>query len=233
MELVPLVFLHCIDIRAFLELPIADCSCQDSLSRVLSRHANLGKLPPRGGQRGGQARTAAVCLGLAAFLAAGCAGTSAPPPRLGANLDRSPLPISDDGLPGNDPVQLTSYSTSGPRLAAKPARDDPSYRLPSLKLASDGPVQRLIEPSNDGPWSPDQAVLPWAEFHDNQVTVTTSAIPTTARLTTTRCGFTPRPSTSGIDFAGLYRRAVQRQSGDRPRDDQLRLRGQRLPGQLR
>ena len=49
--------------------------------------------------------------------------------------------------------------------------DDPAYRLPSLKLASDGPVQRLLEPSNDGPWSPDQAVLPWAEFHDNQVTV--------------------------------------------------------------
>lgn len=124
----------------------------------------LGSYRRKGGSGAGRLRGAAVCLGLAAFLAAGCVGTSSPP-RLGANAEEPPLPISDDGLPRGRSVQLTSYSTPG-----APA-DDPSFRLPSLKLASDGPLQRVLEPSNDGPWSPDQAVLPWAEFHDNQVTV--------------------------------------------------------------
>ena len=76
--------------------------------------------------------------------------------------------------PAATAVQLASYSTPCPpaaSLTAKPVTDDPLYRLPSLKLASDGPVQRLFAPTNEGPWSPDQAVLPWAEFHDNQVTV--------------------------------------------------------------
>ena len=91
----------------------------------------------------------------------------------GASADSLPLPISDDGLPRSDSVRLTSYLTGSPAatLTAKPPADDPSHDLPSLTLASGGPVQRLLEPTNDGPWSPDQAVLPWAEFHDNQVTV--------------------------------------------------------------
>jgi len=116
----------------------------------------------------------AVCLVLVVFLATGCVGTSSPPPRLAAPADPLPLPISDDGLPRSDSVKLASYSPlSQPAvtLTAKPAVDDGSYRLPSLKLASDGPTQRLFMPSNNGPWSPDQAVLPWTEFHDNQVTV--------------------------------------------------------------
>ena len=29
----------------------------------------------------------------------------------------------------------------------------------------------MLVPSNDGPWSPDQAVLPWAEFHGDRVAV--------------------------------------------------------------
>ena len=132
----------------------------------------LGNYRRKGGSGTGRLRGAAVCLGLAAFLAAGCAGTS-PPPLVTAG-DEPPLPISEDGLPRDRGVQLASYSSpSRPTatLAAKPAGDGEAYRLPSLKLAGDGPVQRLLEPSNDGPWSPDQAVLPWAEFHDNQVTV--------------------------------------------------------------
>ena len=133
----------------------------------------FGNCRRKGGSGTGTLRGTAVCLGLAAFLAAGCAGTSSPP-RSGTNAEEPPLPITADGLPRSDPVHLTSYSTTaGPleALAAKPLADDPAYRLPSLELASDGPVQRLLAPTNDGPWSPDQAVLPWAEFHDNQVTV--------------------------------------------------------------
>ena len=135
-----------------------------------------GSYRRKGGSGTGRLRGAAVCLGLAAFLAAGCAGTSSPPPQLAANPEEPPLPISDDGLPRRDPVHLAQlFDPLWPRrpatLAAKPAADDRAYRLPSLKLATDGPVLRLLEPTNDGPWSPDQAVLPWAEFHDNQVTV--------------------------------------------------------------
>ena len=33
------------------------------------------------------------------------------------------------------------------------------------------PGATAFAPTNEGPWSPDQAVLPWAEFHDNLVTV--------------------------------------------------------------
>ncbi len=136
----------------------------------------------KGGSGVGRLRGAAVCLGLATFLAAGCAGTSTPPPRLEANGEEPPLPISQDGLLRRDSLHLTSYSTSPPAynpqagtsvttLAAKPVADDGSFRLPSLQLATDGPLPRLLAPTNEGPWSPDQAVLPWAEFHDNQVTV--------------------------------------------------------------
>ena len=133
----------------------------------------LGNHRRRGGSGAGRLRGAAVCLGLASFLAAGCAATSSPP-RLGANAEEPPLPISDDGLPRRDAMRLASYAAPcrpATTLAAKPVADDPSFQLPSLKLADDGPLERLFEPTNDGPWSPDQAVLPWAEFHDNQVTV--------------------------------------------------------------
>jgi hypothetical protein len=133
-----------------------------------------GNYHRRGDSGTGRLRGAAVCVGLAVFLAAGCAGTPAPPPRLAANTDPSPLPISDEGLPCGDSVQLAGYSNDCrpmATLAAKPVADDQAIHLPSLTLASGGPVQRLLEPSNDGPWSPDQAVLPWAEFHGQQVTV--------------------------------------------------------------
>ena len=201
----------------------------------------LGSYRRKGGSGTGRLRGAAVCLGLAAFLAAGCAGTSSPP-RLAANAEEPPLPISDDGLP-RDPeyrvphsVQLASYSTPCPpaaTLAAKPVADDPAYRLPSLKLASDGPVQRLLEPTNDGPWSPDQAVLPWAEFHDNLVTVhniRNCLLSHGRRLHGAALQQDVRPPQ--IDLDRFHRRALQRRSGDRPRDAQLRLRGQGLPGQL-
>ena len=133
----------------------------------------LGNYRRKGGSGAGRLRGAAVCLGLATFLA-GCAGTSSPPPPLTTTANPVPLPISDDGLPCRDSIQLTSYlSNSSPpaALAAKPAQDDSWKRLPALKLATDGPLPRFFEPTNEGPWSPDQAVLPWAEFHDNLVTV--------------------------------------------------------------
>ncbi len=148
----------------------------------------LGSYRRKGGSGTGRLRGTAVYLGLAVFLAGGCAGNSLPPPQLGADAEEPPLPITDDGLP-RDPeyrvphsVRLASYTTNSPTragtpctpattLAARPVADDGSFRLPSLKLATDGPLPRLLAPTNDGLWSPDQAVLPWAEFHDNQLTV--------------------------------------------------------------
>jgi hypothetical protein len=151
---------------------------------------NLGNHRHKGGSGTDRLRLAAVCLGLAVFLVVGCAGTSLPPPLTGAVADEPPLPISDEGLPRSDSVrlannvgrianppydvQLASYSSPGGPAAApaaKSAADEWLSQLPSLKLATDGPLQRILEPTNDGPWSPDQTVLPWAEFHDNQVTV--------------------------------------------------------------
>lgn len=116
-------------------------------------------------------------LGSIAFLVGGCTGTSLPPPA-DVGLDPPPLPITNDGSP-RGPVHLTSFSpqsTDGwtPASVPKPAGgpgDSTFGNLPSLELATDGPLARMVLPTNDGPWSPDQAVLPWAEFHDDAVTV--------------------------------------------------------------
>jgi hypothetical protein len=115
-------------------------------------------------------RWSAVYLALAAFLASGCAGTSSLP--LAATAE-APLPIGEDGLPRESGVRQASFLPDSPSaaFAAKPVIDDGSFHLPSLELATDGPVARLVSPTNEGPWSPDQAVLAWAEFHDNLVTV--------------------------------------------------------------
>jgi len=132
----------------------------------------IGNRRHEGGSGVAKLREVAVCLGLAVFLAAGCATTSPPP--LVSIVDEPPLPITEDGLPRDRGVQLASYSNSSlpvPALAAKPVSDDEAMRLPSLKLATDGPMQRWFEATNDGPWSPDQNILPWAEFHDDLVTV--------------------------------------------------------------
>ncbi|MGA2257986.1 MAG: DUF4105 domain-containing protein [Thermoguttaceae bacterium] len=132
----------------------------------------LGNYRRKGGSGTDRLRGAAVCLGLVTFLAAGCVGTSPPP--LVATGEEQPLPISEDGLPSDRAVKLASYSLPSrmpATVSARPVADDESYHVPSFKLATDGPLQRLFEPTNDGPWSPDQAQLPWAEFHDNQVTV--------------------------------------------------------------
>ena len=133
-------------------------------------------------------------------LAGGCAGRpSASPPAsetTDAALDPQPLPITNDGYLRN-PVRTVGWtpvsdaskpdaqaSGTTPPLAsaagfngasgfnaAAAQPDTESYRLPSLPLATDGPLSRLLAPTNDGPWSPDQAVLPWVEFHDDLVTV--------------------------------------------------------------
>lgn len=134
---------------------------------------------------------AEVFLGLAAFLAGGCAGVSEPP-SIDASRDPPPLPITAEGYPRGlvQPVGWTSESdpASKPDAQARPTTssfarapssndgnpfsklDIASY-LPSPKLATDGPIARLVEPSNEGPWTPDQAVLPWAEFAGDLVTV--------------------------------------------------------------
>ncbi len=97
-----------------------------------------------------------------------------------AALDQPPLPIDGEGnLRGPfRTAGLTSVKpdaqasgTDLPLASASYKPDSESYRLPSLPLATDGPLSRLLAPTNEGPWSPDQAVLPWAEFHDDLVTV--------------------------------------------------------------
>ena len=225
---------HCIDIRAILE---STALAKNRFLDYSPAMPILGNYRRKGGSGTGRLRRAAVCLGLAAFLAAGCAGDFLAAAAAGATPIQPPLPISEDGLP-RDRSPCSWRAIRPPlrpaaTLAAKPAADDQSYRLPSLKLATDGPLQRLFEPTNDGPWSPDQAVLPWAEFHDNLVTVhniRNSAYRTvddyTVRL------YDKTFDLRKLDLGRFHRRAVQRQSVDRPRDAQLRLRGQGLPGQL-
>jgi hypothetical protein len=128
-----------------------------------------------GGGRAGRLRWAGVCLGLAVILA-GCAGTSTQP---AGTAEAQPLPIGKDGLPSASGLPrdrnvqlLTSFSQPpSATFPAKPVIDDGSLRLPSFELATDGPLARIIKPSNEGPWSPDQAVLPWAEFQGSRITV--------------------------------------------------------------
>jgi hypothetical protein len=153
----------------------------------------------KGGSGAEGLRRIAVFLGLAAFLAGGCVGTAEPRATdvhsADASLDPPPLSIGDDGYPRNQvrPASWTSESTLKPdarasatvspltgasgfndegassqRASFKP--DIASY-LPSFQLATDGPLARFAVPTNEGPWSPDQAVLPWVEFAGDLVTV--------------------------------------------------------------
>jgi hypothetical protein len=48
---------------------------------------------------------------------------------------------------------------------------EPAALWPTLKLSSDGPLLDRLRPSNSRPWSPDQAVLPYAEFDGDLVRV--------------------------------------------------------------
>ena len=149
----------------------------------------------KGGSGAEGLRRIAVFLGLAAFLAGGCAGVSEPP-RVDASLDPPPLPITSDGqLRGRGPVQTAAW-TSDSDPASKPdaqasgvnsplarasgfddgranssSKFDIASYLPSPKLATDGPLARLVVPSNEGPWTPDQAVLPWTEVAGDLATV--------------------------------------------------------------
>ena len=135
-----------------------------------------------------------------------------------------------------DSVQLASYSPpSRPAatLAAKPVADDGRIACPRSSWPATARCCGLLEPTNDGPWSPDQAVLPWAEFHDNLVTVhniRNCLLSHGRRLHGAALQQDLRPPQ--IDLDRFHRRAVRRRSGDRPRDAQLRLRGQGLSGQL-
>jgi hypothetical protein len=119
---------------------------------------------------------------MAALLAGGCsspAGRSLPAGETAVRAipqgeDSPPLPIDEGGRPRGRPVRQASYTArSQPNSPStpRPAAEDDWRRLPTLQLADDGPAQRLLMPTNEGPWSPDQAVLPWARFHDDLVTV--------------------------------------------------------------
>jgi len=124
----------------------------------------------------GRLRRAAVILGFCAFLA-GCCGTSLPrsdsarsdSDSPNTSLDPPPLPITRDGYLRDGSMKLTSFE---PRDASRSSAADADWTtLPSPQLATDGPVARFISPTNDGPWTPDQAVLPWAEFRNEAVEV--------------------------------------------------------------
>jgi hypothetical protein len=70
---------------------------------------------------------------------------------------------------GTQPTRGVIPNRAPPGYAA--AKPDLTTYLPSLQLATDGPLARLVVPSNDGPWTPDQAVLPWADFNGDLITV--------------------------------------------------------------
>ena len=124
-------------------------------------------------------RSIAQGLPLLALLAGGCIASSSPPartpiggtPSSPAVQTQTPAAGHTTNYPatgGETPVRLASYQTA----AAAPAAAKPSWlQLPSLKLATDGPILNMLRPSNDLNWSPDQAVLPSAEFHGDQVAV--------------------------------------------------------------
>ncbi len=123
---------------------------------------------------------------------AGCT-TPGPPQQLAPSqqlLPSQPIPLTNDGqlLPGAAPsgpaAQQPSHPATpsapqtGARLASYFSAIVPSstaandtHPLPELKLTDNLPLQRELLPSNEGPWSPDQAVLAWAEFHGDEVTV--------------------------------------------------------------
>lgn len=99
-----------------------------------------------------------------AFLLAGCQATG---PQAGlsgvlrqsATLER---PVASDAR-----ETLDSQATSQTGRTA-----DWPYRNTSLKSAGAAPGwMKFIEPSNDRDWSPDQAVLPWAEIEGSRVVV--------------------------------------------------------------
>jgi hypothetical protein len=78
-----------------------------------------------------------------------------------------PVPASDG------PRQSLTAGYSPASNAPRPASYDSAAPLypTTLKLNADGPLQKALRPSNDRIWSPDQAVLPYAEFQGERVKV--------------------------------------------------------------
>lgn len=64
----------------------------------------------------------------------------------------------------------TVPATSQLPLEQSPTTAGPLFPT-TLKLNTDGPLPETLRPSNDRVWSPDQAVLPWAEFRGELVRV--------------------------------------------------------------
>ena len=67
------------------------------------------------------------------------------------------------------PVQLVSVHS--PVAAETADTCKPGVNWPTLKLDTHGPILDLLRPSNEGDWSPDQAVLPYVEFEGNRLQV--------------------------------------------------------------
>lgn len=115
-----------------------------------------------------------IAVGLA-ILSIGCTASPSPTPG---------LPLEGPGPAGRPAIQPNRTSVAPPadtqgmvRLVshqaplASLAPDAGEAQFPTLKLATDGPVLNMLRPSNEGEWSPDQAVLPSVEFQGNLVIV--------------------------------------------------------------
>jgi hypothetical protein len=125
-------------------------------------------------------RNIAGPLPLLALLAGGCTAPFSPPTGVSMGVEPAgaavPSQVSAAGptigaaaADRQTPVRLASYQT--PADAREAAAKESGTQLPSLKLATDGPIFDMLRPSNDLDWSPDQAVLPYAEFQGDRVTV--------------------------------------------------------------
>lgn len=109
----------------------------------------------------------------------GCASLSEP---LGRPQTIHPTALHVKTSPDSKLSSVESSAVLSQRAEAGPSPQtidvgDSTAKEGELKLGkrdlSQAPsnLWKALKPSNDRDWSPDQAVLPWAEFHGNEVTV--------------------------------------------------------------
>jgi hypothetical protein len=119
----------------------------------------------------GQWHHVAWTLTLCAASLMGCAATPTTPDATAAGNRPGA-----DRQAGKPDVRERAAGTASLKQAGEPlppqSPDIPALRFVSLKFNTDGPMAKMFgPPSNRRDWSPDQAVLPAADFHDNLVTV--------------------------------------------------------------
>ena len=125
----------------------------------------------------GHALRCAPWLGVV-LLVGGCVANSSTAPRPDApgisprnaagQTSLLRLPAEGGRAESAGPVQWTSSHVS----ASTPAGGEASTpQFPTLKLNTDGPILGMLRPSNNREWSPDQAVLPYAQIQGDLVRV--------------------------------------------------------------